>query len=114
MTVLLLAAAATGMAQSPSADAITLSGKSPSELLDTLSDVERCGETCRWDIADILGKPKNKAFLLAEFQKRKDKDQQLGIIYSLYRVNDPDIAIFFKRLVSEHYDDGEELYYPLN
>jgi hypothetical protein len=115
MTVMLLATAATGMAQqSPSADASVLSNKSRSELLDSLSDVERCGEPCRWDIADILGKPKNKAFLLSEFQRRKDEDQQLGIIYSLYRVNDPDIATFFKRLVGDGYDDGEDLYYPLN
>jgi len=82
--------------------------------LERLANPETCGEECRWDIANVLGKRKNKAFLLSEFQKKKDGNHRLGIIYALYRINDREVAAFFKRLIADGYDDGEDLYYPLN
>jgi len=111
--MLLLAALVTAQ-ESPRAT-VAPSGKNHrAELLKRLSDGQECGEDCRWDIADALGKSKNKTFLLTAFQTAESSDEKLGIIYVLYRIDDPEVEAFFKKLVVEKYDDGEELYYPLN
>jgi hypothetical protein len=101
-------------AQSPNNSPATLAADPRERLLDKLSNVAECGQDCRWKIADVLGKPKNKTFLLSEFQKSTNQEQRLGIIYALYRLKGHDVAGFFRGLVREKYDDGEELYYPLN
>jgi hypothetical protein len=88
--------------------------KTRSELVECFSAADNCGAQNPWEIADALGKPKNESFLLSAFPRRKNADQRLGIIHSLYRINDPEVAAFFKKLVRERFDDGEELYYPLN
>jgi len=93
---------------------VDLKSKSCTELIQCFSSPDWCGADSRWDIADVLGKRENKAFLLSEYRERRDEAQRLGIIYALYRINDPEVAAFFKRLVAERFDDGEELYYPLN
>jgi hypothetical protein len=82
--------------------------------LKRLADVKNCGEECMWSVAETLGKPQNKTFLLGAFQTSATSSSKLGIIYALYRIDDPEVAAFFRQLVAEKYDDGEELYYPLN
>jgi len=67
-----------------------------------------------WEVADALGKVENRDFLFAQFQTTKNADERLGIEYALYRIDDPEVAAFFKQLVTDAYDDGELLYYPLN
>lgn len=112
---LILVLAASVMAQQPSRATIVPSNEDHrSQLLRRLSDARECGEECRWKIADVLGKMKNKAFLLTAFRTANNSDEKLGIIYALYRINDPEVEAFFKQLITEKYDDGEELYYPLN
>ncbi len=93
---------------------ILAQGDHRTELLKRLADVQNCGEECMWSIADTLGKPQNKTFLLSAFQGSPSNNEKLGIIYALYRIDDPEVTDFFRRLVAEKYDDGEELYYPLN
>lgn len=83
-------------------------------LLERLTDVENCGPECRWEVADTLGKPGNERFLLTAFEMAKSGGEKLGIIYALYRIDDAKVESFFKQLMVEKYDDGEELYYPLN
>lgn len=91
-----------------------LAGKTRKQLIDCFSSSTLCGAYNMWDIADALDKPGNETFLLSQFQKRKSKEQQLGIIYSLYHIKDQRVEAFYKRLIAEKYNDGEYLYYPLN
>jgi hypothetical protein len=111
--LLIVSAGARGQDKGDSALA-SLRRKTRAELVECFSTLDSCGAQSNWDIADALGTKANKAFLLSEFRGRKDPDQRLGIIYSLYRIDDTEIAAFFKKLVAERFDDGEELYYPLN
>lgn len=83
------------------------------ESLKRLSGKE-CEKECRWEVADVLGRSQNKTFLLSAFQTRKNSEEKLGIIYALYRIDDPEVEAFFKQLVAKKYNDGEDLYYPLN
>ena len=100
--------------ETPSSN-LPLADKTPKQLLQCFSDLQNmCGAGDRWEIADVLGHQENKPFLLSEFWKTRNEERRLGIIYSLYRINDPEVAAFFRRLVSRRFDDGESLYYPLN
>src|SRR3954454_17797397 len=112
--ILVLQVALAASAQTPHSRPTTTFDKTPSEMLERLSNGREGGEDCRWDIADHLGKPKNKALLLSAFEKTTDEDKRLGIIYALYRISDAEISQFFNGLIRNKYDDGEELYYPLN
>jgi hypothetical protein len=114
VAIFILIAALLGTAQTRQHGSAPHSDEARTKLLDKLSNVEECGAACRWEIAVSLGKPINKTFLLAEFRKRPNEEQRLGIIYALYRIHNEEVATFFKQLVNEKYDDGEELYYPLN
>jgi hypothetical protein len=64
------------------------------ELLRRLSDSQNCGQDCRWEIADRLGKPANTMFLLTSFQRAKSSEEKLGIIYALYRIDDQELRLF--------------------
>jgi hypothetical protein len=111
---LLLLFAPLVMAQETPQPAAPAQGNHRETLLHRLSDVKSCGDECRWQVADALGKPENKTFLLTAFRNANTSEEKLGISYALYRIDDPQIEAFFKRLIAEGYDDGEGLYYPLN
>lgn len=91
-----------------------LSGKTRAELIQCFADRNLCGAESKWDVADLLGKTGYKEFLLSEFELTRNAEEKSGIIYALYKIDDPAVAAFFKRLVKESFDDGESLYYPLN
>src|SRR5215469_4428590 len=104
-----------GSAQNSSSPRSSLADKTPKQLLRCLTKVTNtCGAEDPWEIAEALGNQRNKRFLLSEFWKTRNEERRLGIIYSLYYINSPDVATFFRRLVRRGFDDGEELYYPLN
>jgi hypothetical protein len=101
-------------AQQHATESASLANLSPAELLQCFSELNKCGAASNWELADVLGKSSNKAFLFSEFQRSRDQQQQLGIIYALYRIDDPEVDAFFRKLVAGRFDDGEDLYYPLN
>lgn len=113
-SVMLALIATFAMALKASSSNSPLAGKTRAQLLDCFSSTHMCGVESMWDIANVLGKRKNEAFLLSQFRARETMEQRLGIIYSLYRINDPKVAAFYKHLIAERFDDGEYLYYPLN
>jgi hypothetical protein len=114
LTIFLALAMSLATAQQANDNDSALKGKTREQLIACFSAQDVCGADTEWEIADSLSKPENKAFLLAQFHARSNREQKNGIIYALYHIDDPEVAAFFTKLIEDRYQDGGELYYPLN
>jgi len=88
------------------------------QLLSCFADWKICGasdgQASGWPISDELGHRGNFHQYLERYWTEKDPAIRAGIIHVAYHFDTPEITAFMRRILTEHKEEAEELYWPAN
>jgi hypothetical protein len=89
---------------------------STEQLLACFDDWKICGtgENNGWPISDELARRGDPSKILARFWHEPKWAIRNGIEHVAYHFDNPEVTAFMQRVLAEHKDDGEELYWPVN
>jgi hypothetical protein len=91
---------------------------STEQLLACFDDWKICGigenHATGWPISDELARRGNPREILARFWKEPKWTIRGGIEHVAYHFNSPEVTAFMQRVLAEHKEDGEDLYWPAN
>jgi hypothetical protein len=91
---------------------------STEQLLDCFDDWKICGvwesRATGWPISDELARRCNPRQILARYWREPKSIIRNGIEHVAYHFDTPEVTAFMLRVLAEHKEDGEDLYWPAN
>jgi hypothetical protein len=88
------------------------------QLLACFADWKICGadesNATGWPISDELARRGDPGKILARFWQEPKWQVRSGIEHVAYHFDTPEVTAFMQRVLAEHKEDGEQLYWPAN
>lgn len=88
------------------------------QLLACFDDWKICGagegNASGWPISDELARRGDPGKILARFWQEPKWQIRDGIEHVAYHFDTPEVTAFMQRVLAEHKEDGEDLYWPVN